>query len=82
MKNEENYHTFGTVLKSKRKIVERGKIDTSNTNTYTFLAWYILLCMGPNLPVREMVYRSQTNIVNRYRSTTSDNIYSDKALHA
>jgi hypothetical protein len=43
MKNEENYHTFGTVLKSKRKIVERGKIDTSNTNTYTVLAWYILL---------------------------------------
>jgi hypothetical protein len=50
MKNEENYHTFGTVLKSKRKIVERGKIYTSNTNTYTVLTWYILLVWTQTSP--------------------------------
>ena len=50
MKNEENYHTFGTVLKSKRKIVERGKIDTSDTNTYTVPAWHILLVWAQTSP--------------------------------
>jgi len=28
------YHTLATVLKSNRKIVERGKIDTPNTQTH------------------------------------------------
>jgi hypothetical protein len=82
MKNEENYHTFGTVLKSKRKIVERGKIDTSNTNTYTFLAWYILLVWDQTSPFVKWYIEAKKTIANIYRSTTYDNIYSDKALHA
>jgi len=32
MKNQE-YDTVGTISKSNIKIVERGKIDTSSTNT-------------------------------------------------
>jgi len=41
MKNKE-YHTVGTIPKSNINIVERGKFDTLNTNTWplTFLAWY------------------------------------------
>jgi hypothetical protein len=38
------YHTVGTVPKSNKKIVERGKIDTFSTQIHvrslTFLAWY------------------------------------------
>jgi len=33
MKNKK-YHTVGTVPKSNRKIVERGKIDIPNTQIY------------------------------------------------
>jgi len=33
MKNEK-YHTVGTVSKSYKKTVERGKIDTPNTTAY------------------------------------------------
>jgi hypothetical protein len=83
MKNEENYHTFGTVLKSKRKIVERGKISTSNTNTYTVLTWYILLVWTQTSPfVTWYIEAKKKPIANIYRSTTYDNIYTDKALHA
>ena len=82
MKNEENYHTFGTVLKSKRKIVERGKIDTSNTNTYTFLDWYILLVWTQTSLFVKWYIEAKKPIANIYRSTTYDNIYSGKALHA
>jgi hypothetical protein len=42
MKNK-NYHCVGTILKSNIKtLVEKGKIETPNTNTwpFTFLAWY------------------------------------------
>jgi hypothetical protein len=41
MKNKK-YHTVGTISKSNIKIVDRSKIDTTNTNTrpLTFLAWY------------------------------------------
>ena len=37
------YHTIGTDPNSNRKIVERGKIDTLNTNTgpFTLLAYYM-----------------------------------------
>jgi hypothetical protein len=40
MKNNK-YHAVETVPKSNRKIVERGKIDNSNTqiHTFTFLVW-------------------------------------------
>ena len=33
-------HTVGTFPKSNRKLVERGKIITSNTPPLTFLTWY------------------------------------------
>ena len=34
------YHTFGTISKSIRKIVERGKIDTFTTHTHDrALSW-------------------------------------------
>ena len=40
MKNKK-YHTVGTVPKSSRKIVDKGKIDTSNKQIHNpFLAWY------------------------------------------
>ena len=32
IKWKKKYHTVGTVVKSNRKIVERGKIDNSNTS--------------------------------------------------
>ena len=40
--NEQKYDTVGAHPKSNRKIVEKGKILTPNTNTspLTFLAWY------------------------------------------
>jgi len=39
MKNKK-YHTVETVLKSNRKIVERGKIDTTNTQRHDrSLSW-------------------------------------------
>lgn len=36
MKNNKQriYHTIGTVLQSNRKIVERGKVDISNTQIH------------------------------------------------
>jgi hypothetical protein len=39
---EKKYDTVGTHPKSNRKMVEKGKILTPNTNTspLTFLAWY------------------------------------------
>ena len=41
-KQTKKYETVGTVLKSKRKITERNKIDSPNTFTWplTFLSWY------------------------------------------
>ena len=39
--SKNKYHTFGTVPKSNRKIVERGKIDTPNTYIhYRSLCWF------------------------------------------
>ena len=58
MKNK-NYYCVGTILKSNIKtLVEKGKIETPNTNTwpFTFLAWSSIKkwqgqtsFMGPNL---------------------------------
>ena len=40
MKNKK-YHTVGTVPKSTRKNVDKGKIDTSNKQIHNpILAWY------------------------------------------
>ena len=40
MKNK-NYQTVGTVLKSNRKILERGKIDTHNIHVHDWsLSWF------------------------------------------
>ena len=66
MKNEENYHTFGTVLKFKRKIVERGKISTSNTNTYTVLTWYILLVWTQTSPFVKWYIEAKKNPLQIY----------------
>jgi len=38
MKNKK-YHTVGTILRSNIKIVERGKIDTPNTQIHD-CSWY------------------------------------------
>ena len=36
----QKYHTVGTILKSYRKIIERGKIDIHNTKIYDLsLSW-------------------------------------------
>jgi hypothetical protein len=49
------YHTVGTIPKANIKIVERGKINTPNTQIHD-LAWYshfnqiITSFMGSNLP--------------------------------
>jgi len=41
MKNINKYNTVRTVLKSKRKLVKRGKIDNPNTLIHHLpLAWY------------------------------------------
>jgi len=40
---KKKYHAVGTVLKSNRKVVERVKIDTSNTQIHDcslFPTWY------------------------------------------
>jgi hypothetical protein len=34
-------HTVGTTRKYNSKFVEKGKIDTLNTQILTFLAWYM-----------------------------------------
>jgi len=37
---QKKYHTVGTILKSKIKIAERGKIDTPNTKIHEYsLSW-------------------------------------------
>ena len=38
---KKKYHIVGTVLKSNRKMVERGKIDTPNTQIYDrSISWH------------------------------------------
>ena len=43
----QKYHTVGTIPKSNRKIVERGKIDTFNTQIYDH--WLSLLGTGTSI---------------------------------
>jgi hypothetical protein len=40
MKNKK-YHIVGIILKLNIKIVERGKIDITNTQPFIFLVWYM-----------------------------------------
>jgi len=53
MKTKNKYYTVGTILKSNIKIVERGKIDTLNTqNTAHFHCLLNVIC----LPVLESFF--------------------------
>jgi hypothetical protein len=59
MKNK-IYHTVGTFPKTKRKIVDRGKIDTPNTQIHD----RSLSCLGTGISIKmvrvELVLLAQT----------------------
>jgi len=53
MKNK-TYHITGTIPKSKFKIVERGKIDTHNTQiSARSISWLGLLSTNQQSPIHE-----------------------------
>ena len=51
MKNKK-YHTVGTVLKTNKKMLEGGKIDTPNTYMTTHFPALIIQCKGNPLCTR------------------------------
>ena len=69
---DKKYHTVGTVPKSNRKIVEKGKIDTPSLQDRLLMAWYKRHCnksgevklvlWAQNSPLSEMMRSSYFDI--------------------